>query len=303
MDRATSMDKGGLSNATTSSRAGKLVRATLPSLVIAGGIGALGMVRKRFQHQQLFVPDRYPNGIWNPSSYGVPAEDTWFLSEDDTRLHGWWIPQPKARGVVLYCHGNAGNISSRIGVFRHLRRMGLHIFAFDYRGYGRSEGEPTEDGVCADARAAYDHLTSALGESPDRVLLFGHSLGGAVAIDCAGHRPVAGLVVQSTFTNVREMARARFPSLPLHWVARNQFRSIDKVAELEMPKLFIHGTGDETIPHALGRKLFEASSEPKEWYSVPHAGHNDVYRYGGFRYLWRLARFSRRCLKKKSTAA
>ena len=273
-------------------------KAGVPSLLIAGGIGALGLLRSRFQHSQTFLPEKYPNGIWQPQGYGVPAEDTWFESGDGTSLHGWWIPFKRAKGTVLYCHGNAGNITSRIGVYRFLRRTRLNVFAFDYRGYGRSEGRPTEAGVFDDAAAAFDYLVDEVGEDPGRILILGHSLGGAVAIDLATKREAAGLVVQSTFTDLRDMARIRMPGLPLHLIARNQFRSIDKVASLTLPKLFIHGTQDETIPMVLGERLFENAAEPKDWYSVAHAGHNDVYRFGGFRYFWKLAGFFRRCLKQ-----
>ncbi|HVS16061.1 MAG TPA: alpha/beta hydrolase [Thermoanaerobaculia bacterium] len=272
-------------------------RGSLAPLVIAGSIGALGVLRQRFQHGQLFLPERYPNGVWQPETYGVPARDVWFPSADGTRLHGWWMPTRRARGTVLYCHGNAGNITNRIGAYRLLQRARLNVFAFDYRGYGRSEGRPSEEGVMADARAAYDVLVSELDEVPERVLLFGHSLGGAIAIDCALHRRAVGLVTQSTFTDVREMARVRFPSVPLHLVARNQFRSLDKVHRLELPKLFIHGAADETIPIVLGRRLFERAAAPKEWYEVPHAGHNDVPRHGGLRYLWKIIGFAKRAIR------
>jgi pimeloyl-ACP methyl ester carboxylesterase len=257
----------------------RILRITLPSLLVAGGLGALDYLRGRFQRQQ------------------VLAEDVWFPSEDETELHGWWIRHPKAYGTVLYCHGNSGNVSSRIGVFRHLRRLRVNILAFDYRGYGRSSGEPSEQGLFRDARAAYQHLTTAIGEEPQKIILFGHSLGGAVAIDTAQDCPVAGMVLQSTFTDLRDMARAIFPQLPLFLVTRNHFRSIAKVNKLSMPKLFIHGTADGTVPIKLGRKLYEQAAEPKEWYEVPHAGHNDVYRFGGMRYLWKLVRFRNRCLK------
>lgn len=286
-----------------SSKAGRALKATIPTLLLAGGIGALDYLRQRFQHSQTFLPERYPNGIWEPRGFGIPAEDVWFRASDGTRLHGWWIPLRRARGTALYCHGNAGNITNRIGVYRFLKRARLNVFAFDYRGYGRSEGRPTESGLFIDARAAHDHLTREIGESPERIVLFGHSLGGAVAIDCACNRPVAGLVAQSTFTDLREMARARFPRLPLHVITRNQFRSLAKVRDLRMPKLFIHGTADETIPISLGEKLFEQAAEPKEWYVVPHAGHNDVYRFGGIRYLWRLVRFCKASLRQAKSAA
>ncbi|HVS62799.1 MAG TPA: alpha/beta hydrolase [Thermoanaerobaculia bacterium] len=272
-------------------------RGSLAPLMLAGGIGALGVLRQRFQHGQMFLPERYPNGLWQPQSYGVAAEDVWFSSADGTRLHGWWMPARRARGTVLYCHGNAGNITNRIGAYRLLHRARLNVFAFDYRGYGRSEGRPSEPGVLADARAAHDSLVNEIEESPERILFFGHSLGGAIAIDCALHRRGVGLVVQSSFTNVREMARVRFPSLPMHLVARNQFRSLDKVSQVTIPKLFIHGTADETIPVRLGRRLFEHASDPKEWYEVPHAGHNDVPLHGGLRYLWKLIGFAKRAIR------
>ena len=187
-----------------------MIRKVLPGLALAGGLGALEMARQRFQQSQTFLPDRYPNGIWDPSPYGVEVEDEWFESEDGTRLHGWWMPYKRARGTVIYCHGNSGNITNRIGVFRYLRRLKLNVFAFDYRGYGRSDGKPSEAGVFADARAAYGHITGAKNEDPRRILLFGHSLGGAIAIDCATHCEVAGLVAQSTFTSLKDMARVRF---------------------------------------------------------------------------------------------
>ena len=254
------------------------------------------MLRNRLQRSQVFAPVKYPDGIWQPEAYGLPAEDVWFTSADGVRLHAWWVPHPKARGAVLYCHGNNGNISHRLGALLDIRRMKVSVLAFDYRGYGRSEGEPSEDGVYADVRAAFHHLTGPLGVDPAQVLLFGHSLGGAVAIDAARDCEVGGLVVQSSFTHIRDMVRTLYPRLPLHFVVRNQFRSVDKVAELEMPKLFIHGSDDPTVPLSLGRRLYESAADPKEWFEIPRAGHNDVYRHGGFRYYWRLQRFAKRCL-------
>ena len=273
-----------------------LGRIAIPSIALVAGGGLSAYARNRFQTAHLFAPDRYPLGFWNPEAHGLPAEDNWFEAEDGARLHGWWIPHPTAWGTVLYCHGNNGNITNRIEAFQNLRRLGVNLFAFDYRGYGRSEGEPTEAGVYRDVRAAWDHLVAKRGESPRSILLFGHSLGGAVAIDGALHREVAGLVVQSSFTQVRDMARTIYPSLPLHLIARNQFRSIEKVARLRMPKLFIHGTEDQTVPIDHGRRLFAAAAAPKEWYEVPRAGHSELHRHGGLRYYGRLQRFGRLCL-------
>lgn len=263
-----------------------------------GGIGYLGYLRGRYQHSTTFLPDRYPNGVWDPSEHGLAIEDVWFRSSDGVELHGWWIAHPRAAGTLLYCHGSSGSIAHRVGVFRQLAKLKLNVFAFDYRGYGRSEGVPSERGLYADARAAYDHLVGERRAAAGEIVLFGHSLGGAVAIETAREREAAGLVVQSTFTDLKDMARSLFPQLPLHWVTRNQFRSIEKVAELTLPKLFVHGTEDGTVPLAVGQRLYEAAAEPKDLYLVERAGHNDVHLHGGAAYVRRLNRFRKACLSR-----
>ncbi len=282
---------------SASSKGEKLRRYTWPTLAVAGGFGALGYLRNRWQRQKLFGPDRHLEDERDPAAFGLTVEDRFFAAEAGVELHGWWIPRRRARGTVLYCHGSSGSIVHRIELLATLRRLRVNLFAFDYRGYGRSTGEPSEGGLFRDARAAWDHLVDELGVPPAEILLFGHSLGGAVAIDCALDRPAAGLVVESSFTQVRDLARASYPRLPLHLVARNQFRSIHKVGRLTLPKLFIHGGADERVPPALGRRLYEAAAEPKELYLVPGAGHNDLHDQGGVRYLRRLSRFRTRCLQ------
>jgi len=274
----------------------KLLAYSILPIAAAVATVAGHVLRSRFQHRFTFVPDRYPNGVWEPESHGVPAEDVWFFSEDGEELHGWWIPHPRARGTILYCHGNSGSIGQQLKVFADLRRLRVNLFVFDYRGYGRSSGEPSEQGVLRDVRAAYDTLVGPLGQPAAEILLFGHSLGGAVAIDCARDREVAGLIVQSSFTDTRHMAREIFPQLPVHLLARRMFRNVDKVGQLAMPKLFIHGSEDGTVPVAHGEGLFEAAAQPKELYLVERAGHNDVHRHGGGRYRRRVGKFRDRCL-------
>jgi len=261
-----------------------------------GGLGALGYLRGRYQHNSVFMPDEAPDGGWQPDDH-IAFEDAWFEAPDGPRLHGWWMERPRAEGTVLYCHGSSGSMLHRVGVFRELRQLRLNIFAFDYRGYGESSGVPSEQGLAIDVRAAYDHLVGPLGRSPEKVVLFGHSLGGAVAIDGASERAVAGLIVQSSFTDLKDMARALYPQVPVHLITRNGFRSIDKVGALDMPKLFIHGSADETVPLEVGRRLYEAAAEPKELLVVEGAGHNDIHLHGGASYRRRLARFTRRCLR------
>ena len=282
---------------TTETEQSRLSSLAWPALALTGGLGMLGYLRSRLQHSRVFLPDRYPDGVWQPKSFGLPAEDLWFETGDGTRLHGWWIPHKNARGTVLYCHGNTGSIAGRIGVFKFLRNLRVNLLAFDYRGYGRSAGSPSEKGLYDDVRSAFDLLIDELGQTPAEIMVFGHSLGGAVAIDCALDRPMAGLIVQSSFTHIRDAAKSMFPTLPMHLAATRQFRSIDKVGQLSMPKLFIHGQADETVPCSLGESLFEAAADPKELCLVRNAGHTDIHRYGGIAYLRRIWKFRNRCLK------
>lgn len=275
----------------------RLRRFTIPSLAVAATLGVLEVCRARYQHFHMFAPTRYPEGDWDPGRHGLAYRDVWFESEPGIRLHGWWFERPRARGTVLYCHGNAGSLGERIDLFRHLLRLKVDVFAFDYRGFGKStDASPNEKGLFADVRAAYAQLTGELGVQPDRIILFGHSMGGAVAIDAALDCPVAGLVVQSSFTDLRDMARFRFPTIPMHLVTRNGFRSILKVGRLGMPKLFLHGTADATIPFEMGERLYAAAAGPKAWFPVKNAEHNDLHVQGRAAYFGALARFRRRAV-------
>lgn len=272
-------------------------RYTFSSLAAAGAMGALGVLRARFQHSHMFVPERYPAGEWDPGRYGLAYRDVWFESDPGVQLHGWWIEHPAPEATVFYCHGNSGSLGSRVDIFHYLQRLKVNVFAFDYRGYGRSSNATlSEKGVYRDARSAYAHMTREIGVDPREVILFGHSLGGAVAIDAALDCPAAGLVVQSTFTDLRDMARHRFTTVPMHWITRNHFRSVAKVPRLALPKLFIHGTADTTVPFALGERLFAAAAPPKAWFSVAGAEHNDLHERGQVPYFRTLARFRRRCV-------
>lgn len=276
-------------------------RYTLPSLAAAGAVGVVGVLdvlRSRFQHSHMFTPSRYPEGDWDPARHGLVYRDVRFESEPGVELHGWWIEHCEPRATVLYCHGSSGSLGDRVEIFHYFLRLKVNVLAFDYRGYGRStDAAPSEKGLFRDARAAYACLTRELGVAPREILLFGHSIGGAVAVDAALDCPVAGLIVQSSFTDSRDMARHLFPGVPLHWFTRNYFRSIAKVGRLGMPKLFIHGTADTTVPNALGQRLFAAAAGPKSWLSVPGADHNDLHLQGNVVPYFRiLARFRRRCV-------
>lgn len=163
-----------------------------------------------FENKVIFHPSRYPEGFWNPSSVGIPAQDIYFASEDGVKLHGWFIPNPNAVATLLWFHGNAGNLSHRLDNIQRLKPLNLNIFIFDYRGYGRSEGAPDEQGIYKDSRAAYKKVLAMDGVSVDSLFLFGRSLGGVCAVETAMNHPARGLILESVFTNSADMSRQVF---------------------------------------------------------------------------------------------
>lgn len=282
------------SSPTSAGRARRWLRSmAVPTAVAAGGVGVLGVVRSLLHRRLLFRPEKFPVGTWLPADAGLEASDVWFEAEDGVRLHGWWIPHPDPVATVLYCHGQSGNIARQASALRDFSRLRVNALAFDYRGYGRSGGSPSETGIYRDARAAYRHLVDERGEPAGRIVLFGHSLGGAVAIDAALDCDAAGLIIQSSFTHLRDAARSTVARAPLHYAARRQFRSIEKVEQLTLPKLFVHGEVDEVLPHEYTRQLFERAADPKQLLIVPCAGHRDVHLRGGERYRGALSEFIR----------
>jgi fermentation-respiration switch protein FrsA (DUF1100 family) len=198
------------------------------------------------------------------------------------------LPKERARWGVLVCHGNAGNISHRLERARLMQqRLGASVLLFDYRGYGRSSGSPDEEGTYRDARAAYRHLVDDKGIAAERLLLFGESLGAAVAVQLALEKPAAALVLESAFTSIPDMARAAYPFLPpVGALIRTRYETLAKVPRLRVPLLVLHGERDEIVPFDQGRRVFEAAPEPKRFFAIPGAGHNDTYLSGGEPY-WR----------------
>ena len=253
-----------------------------------------------FENKIIFHPSPYPDGYWNPTTLGVPAQDIYFNSEDGVKLHAWFIPAPNADATLLWFHGNAGNLSHRLDNIQRLKRLNLNIFIFDYRGYGRSEGDPDEKGIYKDSRAAYKQVLAMDGVSVDSLFLFGRSLGGICAVETAMNHPARGLILESVFTNSADMSRTIFPLIPLGWAVRSKLDAVGKVPHLKLAKLFLHGTRDDIVPYDLGRKLFEKAGNPKAFYAIEGAGHNDTYILGGAGYFDALNRFITETLKNSN---
>lgn len=221
-----------------------------------------------------------------PAEMGWEYEDLLLPTKDHAVISAWWIPAPKERGVLLYCHGNAGNISHRLAATAIFHDLGLSVLLFDYRGYGKSKGKPSEQGTYRDAEAAWDYLIEIKKRRPDRILLFGKSLGGGIAAEMARQHTAGGLILQSSFTSLPDMAADLFPYLPARLLVKYKYATAEKIAAIPGPKLIVHSPEDEIVPFAHGRTLFQRAGEPKRFLTI-HGDHNqgflasaDTYRQG-----------------------
>jgi len=242
-----------------------------------------------FANRSVYYPSKYPEGFWDLQSQ-LGAADVWLDTADGVRIHGWLVERPGVRFVTLYFHGNAGNITDRYDHFLGIISAGSSVFIIDYRGYGKSAGRPTENGLYADADAAYDHLIGA-GYHARQIILHGESLGTAVAVDLASRRPCAAVVLEAPFSSGKDVARTVFPIIgpALTWA----FNSRQKIDRVRAPLLFIQGDRDEIIPLRLGQALFAAAPEPKSFWIVPGAHHNDIVETAGAGYREHLQSFYR----------
>ena len=222
-----------------------------------------------------------------PQSLNWPVEDVFFRAPDGTRLNGWYFPNTNAPYTILLSHGNGGNLCHRLELIGILLQTGVSVFAFDYRGYGRSEGTPSEKGVYQDAQAAYDWLR-ARGQT--NIIAYGESLGGAVATELALTNAVAGLILQSTFTSVPDVASEMLPWFPAKWFLRTRFATRDKLARIRVPVLILHSRADTVIGYRHAERNFAAAREPKYFHEL-RGDHNDPFSVNADRYQQALREF------------
>ena len=245
------------------------------------------------QRRMLYFPRAELVGV--PEEIGLDYEDVRLTNRLGTVIHGWWLPHAAPRFTLLFCHGNGGNVSHRLESLRIFHELGLSVLIFDYSGYGLSQGEPSEEATRADARAAWDWLVRVQGVDPGSVVLFGRSLGGAVAawlareLDGEGVRP-AGMILESTFTSVPDMGAYLYPWLPVRQLARFSYDSAAALARLDLPGLFLHSQDDDVVPYALGRRLYQGYGGPKTFFELG-GDHNSGFLLTGAGYVRGLDRF------------
>jgi uncharacterized protein len=268
------------------------MRRVLTLLAIGLAVLVLAVLGLRWLEPHLIY---FPTGpvTQTPAALGIAFQDVTIPTEDGERLRAWWIPAedgpPPADGgaprtpALLFFHGNAGSREHRLHNLLGLHRLGVPVLIFDYRGYAGSSGTPSEAGLYRDGEAAFDWLRGHVGDRP--IVLFGRSLGGAVAARVALGRPAAGLILESTFTTAREMARRVLPLPGIGYLMGSRYDVLEAVRRLSMPLLFIHGEGDEVVPFAMGQRLFAEARVPrKTFHAVPGGHHNDTYERAGDAY-------------------
>ena len=265
------------------------MRVILNYVLLAAAVYAgLCLALFLFQARLVFLPSRTLAA--SPARIGLDYEDVWLQTADGIRVHGWYIPHPQARGTLLFFHGNAGNIGVRLESIGIFHRLGLNTLIIDYRGYGKSEGTPGEKGSYSDAEAAWRHLVDARRIPPQKVVIFGRSMGGGVASWLAARVAPAGLILESTFTSVPDMAAKVYPFFPVRLLARIRLDAKASLAGVHAPVLVIHSADDEIVPIAHGRSLFDAAPEPKRFLEL-RGGHNDAFLVSREIYLAGLSGF------------
>jgi len=237
-----------------------------------------------FQDQMYYFPSNVISRT--PSVVGLNFDEVFFRTKDGLKLHGWWIPadsETAASKTILFCHGNAGNISDRIETVQLLHQLGLNVWIFDYRGYGKSQGKPSQKGTYKDAKAAWNYLVDIRKLNSTDIIIMGRSLGGAVAAWLANRVQPSAVILESTFTSASDLAAELYPYFPVRWMVKYRYPTLKYVKKITVPKFFAHSRDDEVIPFHHGLKLYEAAGEPKTFIEL-EGSHGNGFMQTGQRY-------------------
>ena len=226
-----------------------------------------------FERKSIYFPSSLIETT--PRDFGLMFEDIMLKTEDGIDISAWFIPAKDAVVTVIFCHGNGGNISHRLDKIRFFNNLNLNVIVYDYRGYGKSTGSPCEKGLYFDTKAVYNYLRNDKKIAPDKIIVFGESLGSTVAVDLISKEDTAGVIIEGGFSSAPDMARYMYPLIP-SFIFSIKFNSTAKIKGLKIPKLFFHSKSDEIVPYALGRKLFDAADNPKEFVDILGA-HNMAF--------------------------
>ena len=250
------------------------------------------------QSSLLYYPDMPGRNLaTSPENIGLTYQNIELITEDNIKLHGWFIPNDKTNETVLFFHGNAGNISHRLESIEIFHRLGLNVFIIDYRGYGQSEGKTTEKGTYRDAEAAWNYLNKTRGISSQHIIIFGRSLGASIATWLANKHTPAGLIIESGFTSVASMGQRLYPFLPIRWLTHFRYDTRQYVKNVSCPVMIAHSSDDEIIPYAEGLEIFQTAPEPKIFLDM-RGGHNDGFIVSGSDYIDGLRSFINQAIKR-----
>lgn len=274
---------------------GKVIASILTAVIL--GYLTICVIAFLLQKSMIYFPSR--DILETPRDAGMSYEDIVLVSRDGVQISAWFIPSPKSTATLLFCHGNAGNLSHRIDSIRIFHNMGLDVLIFDYRGYGGSKGSPDEKGTYLDAEAAWNYLVEEKKISRKKIVLFGRSLGSAVAAEIAFRHGGGLLIAESAFTSIPDLGASLYPFLPVRLIARYSYDTLGKVGSIGIPKLFIHSPEDEIIPYDHGLSLFEHASEPKKFLRI-RGGHNEGFLISEGSYINGIKEFIEEFLKGSS---
>lgn len=251
----------------------------------------LFMLLRAFEHSNVYHPSTEME--LRVDEMGIPGEDVWLTADDKIRLNAWYFPAPASSAIakyaVLFAHGNGGNICHRLNIYRVWHGLGVNFLAFDYRGYGRSEGKPSEEGTYLDAKAGYDWLIGK-GFKPENIIVVGESLGGGIASWVAATHKVGGLVLQSSYTSVPDLGKELFPFLPVHQLASIHYNTLERLPKIKVPLLVMHSRGDTLIRFHHAESNFQAANEPKLLHEV-YGDHNETFMAGAEAYQQGVEKF------------